>query len=253
MGNKKNMRRKRSDLAIEKLQEAKNEEELARIATSYGQKYSCSATAEKAFKEADELLSLDSPLKITTGNEALPPEPQDYTQDDFYGIRETLDSEADFINTDASNLRVELLSELNCLAAGVDAAQSIDAKNSLEKMLAHQMAVCHKLSLDFISKAENQSRITYKNLEATNKNIEVTAKLANISVRLMNTFNNSLRTFQKLRTGGKQVVTVQHVNISDRGQAIVAGKMDHISEEGGIRNGGKTKNKKQPHGRRKKK
>ena len=38
-------------------------------------------------------------------------------------------------------------------------------------------------------------------------------------------FQQGLVTVQRLRSGGQQVVTVQHVQVNQGGQAIVAGKM----------------------------
>ena len=46
--------------------------------------------------------------------------------------------------------------EANVVAPALDAAQSIDAGNSLEKMLAHQMALCHAAAFRTISKANNR-------------------------------------------------------------------------------------------------
>jgi hypothetical protein len=41
----------------------------------------------------------------------------------------------------------------------------------------------------------------------------------------MSSFNEAALTLQKLRHGGKQVVVVQHVHVSDGGQAVIAGDM----------------------------
>ena len=50
-------------------------------------------------------------------------------------------------------------------------------------------------------------------------------RLAGATARMMTTFQQGLLTLQRMRTGGQQVVTVQHVEVRDGGQAIVAGKM----------------------------
>ena len=50
-------------------------------------------------------------------------------------------------------------------------------------------------------------------------------RLAGATARMMTAFQQGLLTFQRMRTGGQQVVTVQHVEVRDGGQAIVAGKM----------------------------
>ena len=50
-------------------------------------------------------------------------------------------------------------------------------------------------------------------------------RLAGATARMMTAFQQGLVTLQRLRTGGQQVVTVQHVEVRDGGQAIVAGRM----------------------------
>ena len=47
--------------------------------------------------------------------------------------------------------------------------------------------------------------------------------------------SKGIQTLLKLRTGGKQEIVVQHVNVSEGGQAVVAGKM----KTGGESDGGK--------------
>src|SRR3954451_23330227 len=66
--------------------------------------------------------------------------------------------------------------------------------------------------------------------EPDRMNVQVT-RLAGATARMMTTFQQGLVTLQRLRTGGQQVVTVQHVEVRDGGQAIVAGRM----KAGGVR------------------
>jgi len=72
-----------------------------------------------------------------------------------FRIRETLTEGATRIAEDASIRRTGLLMQPNCdaLAMGVDAADSIGAGNSLEKMLAHQSAVAYEASLCLMDRA----------------------------------------------------------------------------------------------------
>ena len=60
--------------------------------------------------------------------------------------------------------------------------------------------------------------------EQERANVQVT-RLAGAAARMMTTFQQGLLTLQRIRTGGQQVVTVQHVEVRAGGQAIVAGKM----------------------------
>jgi acyl-CoA thioesterase FadM len=49
------------------------------------------------------------------------------------------------------------------------------------------------------------------------------ARLTNAAARMMRVYQEAFLTLQKIRTGGKQTVVVQHVQVSDGGQAVVAG------------------------------
>ena len=43
--------------------------------------------------------------------------------------------------------------------------------------------------------------------------------------RLMGTFQDGMATLDRIRRGGRQTVTVQHVNVGPGGQAVVAGNL----------------------------
>jgi len=234
---KKSMRVKRSTRGMETKAEAKREAQLSDI-SSGGMSASAAFKAKKLGEATDKLLKLDEELEIGAGNEALPPEQDDLRNDEFYGIRETLQSGADFINLDASNERTKLVADLNCLDLALDAAESINAKNSLEKMLMHQAAACHSVSMDLLRRAQEQSYKRNKYLDVQKKEIEIQAKLINAAARLMDIYDRKMRTFQKLRNGGRQVVTVQHVQVTDKAQAIVTGSMDMDRLKGGASDGG---------------
>ena len=58
-------------------------------------------------------------------------------------LRDTV-SNPDYVAADASRDRLQLLQRVGALELGLDAADTIEARNSLEKMAAHQMAVLHR-------------------------------------------------------------------------------------------------------------
>jgi hypothetical protein len=119
------------------------------------------------------------------------------------------------INVIASELRLDLAACVRSCAAelAVDAAESVRAANSLEKMLCHQMAAAHCAAM----------KLTADSLDARLP-VEM-ARLSNAAARMMQVFQEGLLTLQKIRTGGKQTVVVQHVQVSDGGQAVIAGSM----------------------------
>jgi len=93
------------------------------------------------------------------------------------------------------------------------------------------MAACHKTAMTLIQEA-GELDFKYR-LDANTASMIQTRKL-NSANRLIQTFQNAMITLQKVRTGGKQTVTVQHVQVNDGGQAIVTA--------GGVAGGGKSKN-----------
>jgi len=152
-----------------------------------------------------------------------------------FGLRENCFDEIipNFINTvekpnylteEASRDRLELTSEVNCMNLALDAAETIQAKNSLEKMLAHQMSAAHKLAMKFARNALEHSSDARSNIYKVKEFHSVeAARAANASARMMDSFQKGLLALAKVRSGGMQTVTVQHVNVKDGGQAVVTG------------------------------
>ena len=123
----------------------------------------------------------------------------------------------DIINVIASEHRVDLAACVGSrvLETAVDAAQSAQAQNSLEKMLCHQMAAMHRAAM----------KLTADSLNRNLPPVEM-ARLSNAAARMMQVYQEALLALHKLKTGGKQVVVVQHVQVSDGGQAVIAGKVE---------------------------
>ena len=135
-------------------------------------------------------------------------------------IRDTLAEGATRIAEDASIRRTDLLMRpsFNALALAVDAAESVGAANSIEKMLAHQMAIAHEAALRLMDRALSYEAGGRSMTEGDS--IEA-CRLANTAARLMSAFNDGAATLQRLRSGGNQTVTVQHVNVAPGAQAVI--------------------------------
>ncbi|OIO68125.1 MAG: hypothetical protein COW19_01960 [Zetaproteobacteria bacterium CG12_big_fil_rev_8_21_14_0_65_55_1124] len=163
-------------------------------------------------KEADNLMAVDSDsLELESGEVKAHSSKQS-----MYPLTESPDMAA----VESSIQRMELSGGVDCLSIGIDTANSIKAKDTPERMLAHQMAACHKVAFNLMREAE-QIDARYR-LDANTASVIQSRKL-NSANRLMQTFQQAMLTLQKMRTGGKQVMTVQHVQVNDGGQAIVAG------------------------------
>jgi hypothetical protein len=148
-------------------------------------------------------------------------------------LRNTVQN-ADLVTAHASLERLELARDAGALETGLDAAQTIGAANSLEKMLAHQMAAMHGSTMKMVAQlnacigrmhsARYDTRPDRPDSDRERANVQA-VRLAGAISRMSSTFQQGLVTVQRLRSGGQQVVTVQHVQVNEGGQAIVAGKM----------------------------
>ena len=112
---------------------------------------------------------------------------------------------------------------IQCVALAVDAAETIQARNSIEKMMAHQLAAAHKLAMTFAAKARELVENEGGPYQQDGIYVVEAARVANSSARMMDAFQKGALALHKLRTGGKQTVTVQHVNVNDGGRAVVTG------------------------------
>jgi len=212
----------RTRQAVRKRQEALIEQKIADGHEVLGDVVGSSIygiSAESMSREADDLTELESSPQIVAG-EVVP------TTADRKGfvMNDTLRS-PDSAAVDASIARTDLLLQDNAdiTALAVDAANSIGADNSLEKMLAHQLAAAHDASMRLMNSAVGVTQEVAGNTHPAfqEEGAAHAAKLYNSAARLMNTFQQGLLALNKIRNGGRQTVTVQHVNVSDGGQAVI--------------------------------
>jgi hypothetical protein len=125
----------------------------------------------------------------------------------------------------ASNERLSLASEARSTELAIDMAESLEPANSAELALTHQMAAAHGLSLRLIGRAnleiEGLGRFTWP--EKREAMVEI-ARVSNAAARMMQSYQQAFAVMAKVRNGGKQTVVVQHVQVNDGGQAVIAGQ-----------------------------
>ena len=134
----------------------------------------------------------------------------------------------DYVTAEASRDRLALASQAGSLSLALDAADTIQAQDSLEKMLVHQMAVLHRGMMRARARMDEEldaaGVIDPNKREAANVRA---CRLAGAISRLSAAYQQGLLTLQRKRTGGSQHVTVKHihqqVNVTEGGQAVVAG------------------------------
>ncbi len=158
-------------------------------------------------------------------------------------VYDTLKTSPDMVNATASRERLSLAANAGALIMGTDIAETIRARNSLERMLAHQLGAVHLLAMKFNEKAARHLDLHTLHADGGRWIIGAGAKetgqqrdlqillveasrAANTATRLASVFQEGLLTIDRIRRGGKQTVKVvhvhQHVAVKDGGQAVIA-------------------------------
>jgi hypothetical protein len=200
------MSKSRTTLAMEKRQEAANLREDGRPHNRIA-----------AVRLEDEANALLAPVVAQIALGEVVPE---FDEDKSIRIVDTLENPT-CVTTDASERRLELLSEAGILELALDTSDSIQAGNALERMLAYQAAGACAAALRLQALAQNE----------TLPPVEI-CRLLNASARQCDTFQGLLLTLEKLKRGNTQKITVQHVHVSDGGQAMVVAPIRNAQVEG---------------------
>ena len=203
------MKKSRTQRALESQQQAEAEALKGRGAlTSY-------------YNNQTDALMQPEALPVVAYGEVLP---QGDTTAAFV-IKDTLE-DPDSPAVDASTERTDLLLAGGALEIGIDAASSIQAQNSIERMLAHQMALCHVNGMRLMTEAMDP----YPGDSAAQL---LQIKRMNLAARLMDCYQKAFDTLTKARTAGRQTIVVKQVHVTG-GQNVIADKVttQGVSEGG---------------------
>ncbi len=83
-------------------------------------------------------------------------------------------------------------------------------QNEVEAALAVQIACTHAAAMSVLAKLENGQGP-----------VDRAVRLASAAARLLRAFTMQFETYRRLRHGGDQYVRVEHVHISEGGQAVI--------------------------------
>lgn len=169
---------------------------------------------------AQELMEEVVPPQIVAG-EIKPSEAELPDECRGFALRDTLAS-PDAAAIGASIERTELLVDAGAddvLPLAIDAAQSVAATNSLEKMLIHQMALAHKHAFKLADEAWRQ------------RDSVETARLINTSARMMTAYQQGMLTLHRIRTGGNLDAIPCASTTADDASRV--GEQHHLQEHRG--------------------
>jgi hypothetical protein len=103
------------------------------------------------------------------------------------------------------------------LNAGLAVLGGIQPENEIEAMLAIQMAATHEAAMDMLATARASTMLP------------TLQTCGNLALKLLRTYTTQVEALAKLRRGGEQKVTVEHVHVHPGAQAIVG----HVQHGGG--------------------
>jgi hypothetical protein len=158
--------------------------------------------------EADDLASQSvalmtppEPLQRGLGGEVMPT-----VEQGLPGLELALNN-PNLLDAEVTIQRTQLADRAGVFEIAIEASESVKAKNSIQRMQAHQLALAHKYAMELMADASKQRDPIIK------------VKLMNCSARLMDAYSKGALALQRLQQGANQIVQVQHVQV--HGQAVI--------------------------------
>jgi hypothetical protein len=219
------------------VEEAVLSQSLADIHRAEGSLAQADAMDAAALEVLNPLAYTTGPLTIGRGGEV--------ARNSYPDTIDTVHEKQDMVTARASDARLALTGD--GLLMAVDAADSIKARNSLERMKAHQLAALHRLGMKFAAKAETLLSQVDLGISGNRPAHETQAasveasRCAAAAVRACGGYDNGMLALDRIRRGGKQTVTVVHQNVAvgPGGQAVVAGSVGDRGTRGKGTGGGR--------------
>ena len=157
--------------------------------------------ADDLASQSMALMTPSKPPKTGLGGEMIP------TIDQGLPGLELALREPDLLDVEVTIQRTQLADRAGVFEMAIEASESVRAKNSIQRMQAHQLALAHKYAMDLMADASKQRDPIIK------------VKLINCSARLMDAYSKGALALQRLQQGVNQIVQVQHVQVN--GQAVI--------------------------------
>ena len=149
------------------------------------------AEATQLDAAAQAALATPDPLPLIWGSgEAILTRYPDQEDDRYVDwFRDTLET-PDLVTATASLERLRLAHEVGCVELAQDAAETIQPRNSLERMLAGQLAAAHSMAMKFLAKSETRMNNTPS--WSQHEHLMETCRLATTAARFMSVFQEGL-------------------------------------------------------------
>jgi len=163
-------------------------------------------------------------LQEGQGGEIAPPEDCDMPWP-MREMAQVVAAEPSMLAADASLDRMKLARNADVLTMAVEAAENAKAQTAMEKMLAHQLAAAHSLSMEMFAAASNDLYRYQKARDLNPAALADAARSGTVAARLVGAYAQGALALDKLQNGARQVITVQHIAVGEGGRALVAGNV----------------------------
>lgn len=207
-----------------------------KLVENRAEKFSCEKKPKKpcTFNIAPKL---EKEVKVENENKkkylgnCLPKDSRGLLAEDFASLVGTVNVDlADDIISKGYSGMPQSRSHFHNLNVLLQSLHDMEPGDIVEARLITQMTALHTQGMEYLRRAENSEMLCH---------IEAYQKFA---VKLLRLQNETVETLMRYRRKGEQKVIVQHVNVNDGGQAVVAGTM------GKVGGGGDEKYSEVPHG-----
>ncbi len=136
----------------------------------------------------------------------------------------------DMLAIDAARQRMELANKADALLLSLDAANSVQPQNALEKMLIQEMAAAHVAAMELQAEARALLQ-RYKRTGFQQLNVEA-GRTFNCAARMMSAYQDGMLTLTKARNNGQQTIVIQRMTVSDGGRGAMVGQVKLRGKEG---------------------
>jgi hypothetical protein len=142
------------------------------------------------------------------------------------------------VTAEASRARQDLANNAGVLSETLDLCETIGARDNTERNLAAQMAIAHKVAM--LSGRQACECLEFGRGALDPRHREQYSiqgqRYTNTMARASAEYQNAMLTVQKLRSGGKQNITVTHIQntqVNDGGKAVVTTGVGGAASHGG--------------------
>ena len=187
-------------------------------------------------QEATVRAPVEAPVRAV-GGDLVPSE--DFATRTLPAILDTLVN-PDAVAADSSRDRLDLAKNAGSLELALDTADTIQAGDALERMLAHQMATTHVLAMKAAAVMGQQLDLADRTMGTAKQAACVeAARMAGAVARMNGSSQAGMQTLQRVRAGGQQTVVVQHNYVGEGGQAVIGAQQQVGGGAGRRKRGGR--------------